>query len=241
MGELNLSGHDQQALRAVMAAEPVPGRALPEPSVLEALDALVPCDQSGIVFVDGTGLVTASTTLAPTARGKGTVVTREDLQVQHGGPFYIGVMHWRRYPTLAEDCGIVLTQCEDALAIGYRNGTDHVVQYWFRREHRHFSRRDLDLFELLLPSLQRLARERPTPSLPSCLTITERRILNEVAAGYSNAEIAEGNHVTVSTVRKHLENAYRKLGVSNRLSAIARVRGSDQPGLDLRERVERFA
>lgn len=241
MADLNLSGRDQQAVRALMAAEPVPGRPVPEPLVLEALDALVPCDQLGVGYVTATGVVTAETTMTPTARGQGPVVIDEDLYIDHGGPFYIGVMHWRRYPTLAEACGVVLRQHEDALAIGYRNGTDHVVQYWFHRERRHFSRRDLDMFELLLPTLQRLARERPTPALPSCLTITERRIINEVAAGYSNAEIAEGNNITVSTVRKHLENAYRKLGVSNRMAAVARMRGSDEPGLDLHERVKRYA
>ena len=62
-----------------------------------------------------------------------------------------------------------------------------------------------------------------------------------MAAGLSNAEIAEDNSIAVSTVRKHLENAYRKLGVTNRMAAIARLRGSDEPGLDLQERVDRFA
>ena len=66
-------------------------------------------------------------------------------------------------------------------------------------------------------------------------------MLYEVAAGLSNAEIAEGNCIAVGTVRKHLENAYRKLGVHNRIAAIARLRGSDEPGLDLQERVDRYA
>ena len=70
------------------------------------------------------------------------------------------------------------------------------------------------------------------------MTITERRILCDVAAGLSNAEIAEDYSVTVSTVRKHLENTYRKLGVTNRMAAVARLRGSDEPTLDLRERVK---
>ena len=150
-------------------------------------------------------------------------------------------MHWRLYPHLAEGCGVVFGPRGDALAVGFRNGTDHVVQYGFVRENKHFTARELAIFDLLGPLLQRLARERPTPRLPATLTITERRILCDVAAGFSNAEIAEGYSVTVSTVRKHLENTYRKLGVTNRMAAVARLRGSDEPGLDLQERLERYA
>ena len=163
------------------------------------------------------------------------------MHEQHGGPFFLGVMHWRLHPRQAESCGNFLRPREDALSIGFRNGTDHVVQYSFMRERRHFTNRELTILDLVSPVLQRLARERPTPRLPASLTITERRILCDVAAGFSNAEIAEDYSVAVSTVRKHLENVYRKLGVTNRMAAIARLRGSDEPGLDLHERVERFA
>jgi DNA-binding CsgD family transcriptional regulator len=127
------------------------------------------------------------------------------------------------------------------VSIGFRNGTDHVVQYSFDRDDRQFRARDIAMLDLLGPVFQRLARERPTPALPATLTITEKRMLYEVAAGRSNAEIAEARCIAVSTVRKHLENAYRKLGVTNRIAAIARLRGSDEPGLDLKERVERYA
>ena len=139
-------------------------------------------------------------------------------------------MHWRLHPAQAESCGNFLGPREDALSIGFRNGTDHVVQYSFLRARKHFTARELAILDLLGPVLQRLARERPTPRLPATLTITERRILCDVAAGFSNAEIAEDYSVAVSTVRKHLENAYRKLGVTNRMAAIARLRGSDEPG-----------
>jgi DNA-binding CsgD family transcriptional regulator len=150
-------------------------------------------------------------------------------------------MHWRLHPRQAEACGLMLDGRDDALAIGFRNGTEHVVQYAFVRERRRFSGRELAIFDLLGPVLQRLARERPTPALPAALTISERRVLCDVAAGLSNAEIAEGSCIAVSTVRKHLENAYRKLGVTSRHAAIARLRGSDQPGIDLRERAARYA
>ena len=39
-------------------------------------------------------------------------------------------------------------------------------------------------------------------------------MLNHVAAGRSNSQIAERLFVAPSTVRKHLENIYSKLGVT---------------------------
>jgi DNA-binding CsgD family transcriptional regulator len=240
MHDVDFSRRDLVALRALMAMEPVPGQPLPDPAVLEKVNVLVPCDQLQIGYVDMTGLVTAGVRVIP-ARHRNTVVVDLDLHEQHGGPFYLGVMHWRLHPAQAESCGNYLRPREDALSIGFRNGTDHVVQYSFVRARTHFTARELAILDLLSPALQRMARERPTPRLPATLTITERRILCDVAAGLSNAEIAEDSCVAVSTVRKHLENAYRKLGVTNRMAAIARLRGSDEPGLDLQERVDRFA
>jgi DNA-binding NarL/FixJ family response regulator len=51
------------------------------------------------------------------------------------------------------------------------------------------------------------------------LTPRELEILYLVARGYTNAEIAERLWVTKWTVKFHLANAYRKLGVSNRTQA----------------------
>ena len=62
-----------------------------------------------------------------------------------------------------------------------------------------------------------------------------------VATGASNAEIAQAMFIAPSTVRKHLEHVYAKLGVHTRLEALAVLRGSDEPDLDLLERVQRYA
>lgn len=67
------------------------------------------------------------------------------------------------------------------------------------------------------------------------LTLTERRsdhprltprefeLLLLVAEGLTNIEIAEQLWISTGTVRRHLENAYRKLGVHTRTAAVARL------------------
>jgi DNA-binding NarL/FixJ family response regulator len=52
------------------------------------------------------------------------------------------------------------------------------------------------------------------------LTDREAEILTLVASGFTNAEIATRLFVTTTTVKFHLVNAYRKLGVSNRTRAV---------------------
>ena len=47
-----------------------------------------------------------------------------------------------------------------------------------------------------------------------------------VAGGLSNAEIASVLVVERSTVRKHLEHIYEKLGVRSRTAALAKVRAA---------------
>jgi DNA-binding CsgD family transcriptional regulator len=54
------------------------------------------------------------------------------------------------------------------------------------------------------------------------LTAREQQILSWVARGKTNPEIAEILWITPSTVRKHLENVYAKLGVRTRTAAAAR-------------------
>jgi DNA-binding CsgD family transcriptional regulator len=56
----------------------------------------------------------------------------------------------------------------------------------------------------------------------SALTLREREVLGLVAEGRTNPEIAETLWITPSTVRKHLENVYAKLGVRTRTAAAAR-------------------
>ncbi len=61
------------------------------------------------------------------------------------------------------------------------------------------------------------------PPDPLGLTPRERDILGLLALGATNAQIGSDLGISPATVRKHLENAYGKLGVSTRTAAAARV------------------
>jgi DNA-binding CsgD family transcriptional regulator len=64
----------------------------------------------------------------------------------------------------------------------------------------------------------------------SRLTERESEIVDLVAAGKTNAEIAEALWIAPGTVRKHLENVYEKLEVHSRTAAVAKLRsGSGAP------------
>ena len=57
------------------------------------------------------------------------------------------------------------------------------------------------------------------------LTRRERQILELVAAGRTNAQVAEELLISPGTVRRHLENAFAKLRVHTRTEAVAHIRG----------------
>jgi DNA-binding CsgD family transcriptional regulator len=242
MADVRITEPRQVALRRLLSTEPVPGEPIPPRPVFDAIARLVPCDLFCASLTDLRGTMVKDVFYAPGPSRHLRRVKDPFGVADHAegdGPYYIGWMHWTRHPWLAEQCNG--TAGVDDLAIGFRNGVDHVVQFGFVRESRVFSDEELAMLRMLVPVLRRLARERPTPALPASLTMTERRVLHEVAAGQSNADIAACFCVAESTVRKHLENAYRKLGVSNRMAAVARLRGADSGALDLAGRIERFA
>ena len=85
----------------------------------------------------------------------------------------------------------------------------------------------------LLPALAgREGREAPAgapaPVDGYGLSRREAEVLALAARGLSNKEIAGAMGLSEGTVRKHLERAYRKLGVRGRLEAAARLYGQEQ-------------
>jgi DNA-binding CsgD family transcriptional regulator len=149
------------------------------------------------------------------------------------GPLRVGVVHWMLVPGYQER--MRAEGVSDSLAFVFRRGRDHVVQVWWDRRSGTFSERDVAILRMISPALQRLVRDATTAALPASLTVQERRTLMLLAAGFSNTEIAVRMGVATSTVRKHLEHSYRKLGVSNRLAAAVTLRGEPLPPASVRE------
>lgn len=106
-------------------------------------------------------------------------------------------------------------------------GRDRLVFLWRGYGDRDFSDRDRDVLDVIRPHLVRRqeladlrARIGASPAAVG-LTPREREILGLVAQGKTNAEVATYLWVAPSTVKKHLENVYEKLGVSGRAAAVA--------------------
>jgi DNA-binding CsgD family transcriptional regulator len=222
MVDLLLREREQAAVRALLASECVPGVGLPGDRVLPHLAQLVDCDALGIALLDGTGAVVGEVALLRD-RATGSFLLADD------GPGRPGDAHLRG---ATSDHGSSRGRSLDLLTIRVRNGADDVAQLWLVRRTTRFSRRDRALFSLVAPALERLLRERLTSSPPPSLTVQERRVLQLVAAGLANGEIAKRLVVAPATVRKHLENVYRKLGVTNRLAAVYALEGRSPADLD---------
>lgn len=62
------------------------------------------------------------------------------------------------------------------------------------------------------------------PAAADLLTGQETRIVQYIAEGLSNKEIAEALNITAETVKFHLKNVFRKLDVNNRVKAIQRAK-----------------
>jgi DNA-binding CsgD family transcriptional regulator len=108
--------------------------------------------------------------------------------------------------------------------LAFATPADTVVTLSLRRCGEPFTDRDVAVLQMVEPVLARLVRGRARLGDDGGLSGSERRVLELVASGASNADVAHQLSVSVSTVRKHLEHCYRKLGVSNRTAAVAALR-----------------
>jgi len=237
MARLSASDY-RRVLDVLWEAGEVDGPFAFTPPVLDALRRLVPCDvvafhegvgRQGVVLWDG----------AP--RGELTAEIREAscrlwatdvLQPYTGARKYSDFLSrraFRRHPVyveLARPLGI-----EDMFRLWLYPDGSFRARLEFDRPDWGFRESDRTALDLLLPHLRRffrgsLARRRCVAQLSvSGLTPREHEILEYVAAGLTNAEIARLLWISPGTVRKHLENAFEKLDVHTRTAAVAALRG----------------
>ena len=105
------------------------------------------------------------------------------------------------------------------------------VRGWaLNRSGTDFTDRDVEVAAALQEMLALLDRTDglpapPDPSAAERLGLTERevQVLGRVAAGLTAEAVARLLRISPRTVRKHLENAYRKLGCHDRLVAVQRA------------------
>ena len=157
----------------------------------------------------------ASWPLRDTARPARPVVKLSDFLTGarlHRNPWYSDVMR--------------AADLEHELKMWLPSPAGRVRGFFFVRgpHARDFDERDRALLELLLPHFAQIRWRWEARRRPPNMTPREVEILGLVAEGLTNAEIARRLWVAQSTVAKHLEQAYRKLGVPNRTAAVARLR-----------------
>jgi LuxR family maltose regulon positive regulatory protein len=80
------------------------------------------------------------------------------------------------------------------------------------------------LAELLATLAQETRALGASERLAEPLSERELEVLALIAAGGSNREIAARLFISISTVKTHLNNLYRKLGAANRTQAVTRAR-----------------
>jgi DNA-binding CsgD family transcriptional regulator len=93
--------------------------------------------------------------------------------------------------------------------------------FFFRGAGSDFSEADRALLTLLRPHLREayLDAERRRHPVPE-LTPRQWQLMDLLAVGHTNAQIARRLGISEGTVRAHLENIYRRLQVSSRSAAI---------------------
>ena len=83
--------------------------------------------------------------------------------------------------------------------------------------------------------LRRLGVQRRIVSQPRAktgwdsLTDAELTVVNLIAQGVTNRDVATQLHLSPHTVKAHLRNAFAKLGINSRAELMQLMRGADRP------------
>ena len=234
----------ERDLQGVMAVVDAARRGSASPGhlphdVLAALRALVPCDDLSYLDLD---VATCTTHVLDEYDGVGVTSLRGPL-TEPDDPFWQHFPHtWCSLPTRTGDDRTVRLRSDfhtvrqwraHPMVVDTGSTFEHEVlvplptvgtrsrRLVLFRSGRAFDERDRAVLTLLRPHLVELLDRRTAG--PQGLTDRQVAILRLVALGRSNPEIAAELHLSPHTVRKHLENAFERLGVTTRAAAVARV------------------
>jgi DNA-binding NarL/FixJ family response regulator len=81
-----------------------------------------------------------------------------------------------------------------------------------------------EILQAIQPLSSANGQPKPTVSQVTPLTRRELEVLDLIAKGRRNREIARDLYVTLDTVKKHTGHILRKLGAASRTHAVARAR-----------------
>ena len=158
----------------------------------------------------------------------------------------LDLLPWMQAHAPAVDAVVVSSLGDDATvlqairggAVGYllKNGSDVELELSLGSMQRGgapidpvIARRILQLMAAPQPDAPPLANihTAPATSAPAELSAREMEVLQLVAQGHSNREIARSLSLSINTVECHAKNIYRKLAVRSRAGAVyhARVQG----------------
>ena len=107
------------------------------------------------------------------------------------------------------------------------------MRIWRDRRRDNFTADEMRLLDMLQPAfVTALARAQrpgkaeavPMNFLAQRLTTREQDTARLVMLGLSDKEIARELAISATTVRTHLDNAFRKVGVSNRAALVHKLR-----------------
>jgi DNA-binding CsgD family transcriptional regulator len=227
----------REALAVLREAGAVDGPdPFPEP-VLEALRRLVPCDV--VAYHEGRPISHPALVFAGEPRGEMTPSIRDaherylaedPLTPLDGARKYSDYFSQRQFQRLglyrevARPVGV-----QDMIRLWLDPRGTGNARLEFDRADWGFRERDRAVLDLVLPHLKQFRRNAAARRRLSAraadaverLTPREREILELVAKGRTNAEVARLLWISPGTVRKHLENVYDKLGVHTRTGAVA--------------------
>ena len=231
--------HMRAMLDVVDDAQHAASGEVPPRVLLEGLGRLVPCDLAEFSEVD----IPTRRVLAGQAVEYGGHYPEPDEELwylwKHQHPHCVHVEHSHGHLEVAQMSDYMgirdfrnlalfsdyMRPFVNMLVVALPTAPGRMRNYHFSREHdRPFTECARRTLQLLRPHLIAVYRDAARRRhAPVRLTPRELDVLRAVANGLSTEDIAGRLVVSTSTVRKHLENTYRKLGVSSRTAALARV------------------